>query len=362
MSQTTDDRAAWLLELALPDRQVLLARMNEREKQLLRHHWRLWAHTGQLPPPGDWQTWMILAGRGFGKTRAGAEWVRAIAQADPQARIALVGATLAEARSVMVEGDSGLLTISPRGMRPRFEPSRRLLTWPNGAQAALYSAGEPDSLRGPQQSHACRPEPEGNLCQRGPHPTGRPAPLRGRSPSANPADCTPGRPVLAGGFEPWRGLERTSWRGRLLPARPVAVSAAARWTAIAEQGDRPAPAPLRVVANSSKAGFTGRRGDDRCPMPRRDRGNRRNSYHCRHSGSPIAEAANPGRFPQSPHRNATLLQHFRTLPACAHNRIQLNTDELGGSILLKGENDNAETGHWDGTCLLGPRDACFGAR
>lgn len=154
MSQTTDDRAAWLLELALPDRQVLLARMNEREQQLLRHHWRLWAHAGQLPPPGDWQTWLILAGRGFGKTRAGAEWVRAIAQADPQARIALVGATLAEARSVMVEGDSGLLAIAPRGMRPRFEPSRRLLTWPNGAQAALYSAGEPDSLRGPQQSHA----------------------------------------------------------------------------------------------------------------------------------------------------------------------------------------------------------------
>ena len=76
MSKTSDDRAAWLLKLALPDRQVLLARMNEREQQLLRHHWRLWAHAGQLPPPGDWQTWLILAGRGFGKTRAGAEWVR----------------------------------------------------------------------------------------------------------------------------------------------------------------------------------------------------------------------------------------------------------------------------------------------
>ena len=154
MSKTNDDRAAWLLDLELPDRQVLMARMNEREQQMLRHHWRLWAHAGQLPPPGDWQTWLILAGRGFGKTRAGAEWVRGIAQADPQARIALVGATLGEARSVMVEGDSGLLAIAPRGMRPRFEPSRRLLTWPNGSQATLYSAGEPDSLRGPQQSHA----------------------------------------------------------------------------------------------------------------------------------------------------------------------------------------------------------------
>lgn len=126
MSKASDSRAAYLLGLELGERQQLLAKMSKRQHLSLRHHWRLWAHAGQLPPEGEWHSWLILAGRGFGKTRAGAEWVRAIA---------------------------------PRGQRPRFEPSRRLLTWPNGAQAMLYSAGEPESLRGPQHSHARRPKP-----------------------------------------------------------------------------------------------------------------------------------------------------------------------------------------------------------
>ena len=110
----------------------------------------------QLPPPGDWQLWLILAGRGFGKTRAGAEWVRDVAERDPAARIALVGASLGEVRSVMVEGESGLLSIGLPQQRPQFEPSLRRLVWPNGALATLYSAGEPESLRGPQHSHARR--------------------------------------------------------------------------------------------------------------------------------------------------------------------------------------------------------------
>lgn len=95
-----------------------------------------------------------MAGRGFGKTRAGAEWTRAIADAEPNARIALVAASLGEARAVMVEGESGLLAVCPPRRRPVFEPSLRRLSWPNGAQAILYSAGEPESLRGPQHSHA----------------------------------------------------------------------------------------------------------------------------------------------------------------------------------------------------------------
>lgn len=154
MSQRSDSRATYLLSLARKERRALLERMGERQRRSLRHHWRLWAHDGQLPPAGDWLAWLILAGRGFGKTRAGAEWVRAIAEADGSARIALVGASLGEARRVMVEGDSGLIAIAPRGKRPRFEPSKRLLSWPGGAQALLYSAGEPESLRGPQHSHA----------------------------------------------------------------------------------------------------------------------------------------------------------------------------------------------------------------
>ena len=165
MSKAGDSRAEILLGLPRHERAALLAGMDQRQQLALRHHWRLWAHAGQLPPPGDWLAWLILAGRGFGKTRAGAEWVRSIAEADPQARIALVGASLGEARSVMVEGESGLLALAPRGKRPRFEPSKRQLRWPNGAQATLYSAGEPESLRGPQHSHAWCAGPERRLCQ-----------------------------------------------------------------------------------------------------------------------------------------------------------------------------------------------------
>lgn len=154
MSRASDGRAEFLLGLKPRRRAALLAAMDLRQRRSLRHHWQLWAHRGQLPPEGDWLGWLILAGRGFGKTRAGAEWVRAVAEADPAARIALVGASLGEVRGVMVEGDSGLLAIAPRGLRPRFEPSKRQLTWPGGAQATLFSAGEPESLRGPQHSHA----------------------------------------------------------------------------------------------------------------------------------------------------------------------------------------------------------------
>ncbi len=148
------ERLAWLLSLEPEVRIARLRRLKESSKRELRWHWRLWAAPAQLPPENDWSCWLIMAGRGFGKTRAGAEWVREVADHDPNARIALIGATLSEVRAVMIEGESGLLAICPRGRRPRFEPSLRRLTWPNGAQAAIYSAGEPESLRGPQHSHA----------------------------------------------------------------------------------------------------------------------------------------------------------------------------------------------------------------
>nr|WP_295661542.1 terminase family protein [Polymorphobacter sp.] len=105
------------------------------------------AHPGQRPPDGDWTTWLILAGRGFGKTWAGAAWVDECARSVKGARIALVGATLGDARSVMVEGDAGVLAVAR--LRPKFEPARRLLTWKNGSTASLFGAIEPDSLRGP---------------------------------------------------------------------------------------------------------------------------------------------------------------------------------------------------------------------
>jgi phage terminase large subunit-like protein len=103
----------------------------------------------QRPPSGDWTIWAIIAGRGFGKTRAGAEWVHAMA-AVPGRRFALVATNLDVARAVMVEGESGLLARVPPGGDVSFTPSLKQVTWSNGSQARLFSGGEPDSLRGGQ--------------------------------------------------------------------------------------------------------------------------------------------------------------------------------------------------------------------
>lgn len=137
-----------------PDEQAMLLRViGDAGLARLATRWEHRARPEQLPPPGDWTVWLILAGRGFGKTRAGAEWVRAVAEADGGARIALIGASLAEARAVMVEGESGLLAIAPVWARPDWKPSRRQLVWPNGARATVFGAADADSLRGPQHSH-----------------------------------------------------------------------------------------------------------------------------------------------------------------------------------------------------------------
>jgi phage terminase large subunit-like protein len=115
-----------------------------------------WAHAHQLPPAGDWRCWLILGGRGAGKTRAGAEWVRAQVEGprprDPGRcrRLALVAETLDQAREVMVFGESGILASSPPDRRPDWIATRRMLAWPNGATAQVFSAHEPESLRGPQ--------------------------------------------------------------------------------------------------------------------------------------------------------------------------------------------------------------------
>jgi len=147
-------RAEKLLRFEPEVRRATLRKMSPRQRASLKRHWRLWAHDSQLAPATGWHTWLIMAGRGYGKTRAGAEWVREVAESNPAARIALVGASLGEARRVMVEGESGLLAIARPKQRPVWEPSKRQLSWPGGAVATLYSAGEPESLRGPQHSHA----------------------------------------------------------------------------------------------------------------------------------------------------------------------------------------------------------------
>ena len=137
---------------------AVLKHLVNREMRALNRDWRLWAREGkQLPPDGiDWRCWLILGGRGAGKTRAGAEWVRAQAlglwpELGPRAeRIAIIGPTFDEVRLVMIEGKSGLLGIHMNDERPKYEPSKRLLTWPNGSIAHIFSADEPESLRGPQ--------------------------------------------------------------------------------------------------------------------------------------------------------------------------------------------------------------------
>lgn len=120
----------------------------------LESDWPALARPGQLAPEGDWTAWLILAGRGFGKTRTGAEWVRSLADRAYVHRIALVGPTAADVRDVMVEGESGLLSVSPDWNRPIYEPSKRRLTWPNGCIATMFSSEEPERLRGPQHTAA----------------------------------------------------------------------------------------------------------------------------------------------------------------------------------------------------------------
>jgi phage terminase large subunit-like protein len=120
----------------------------------LEHDWPSIARPEQIAPSGSWSTWLILAGRGAGKTRTGAEWVRSLAEAASVPRIALIGPTAADVRDTMVEGESGLLAIAPNSNRPTYEPSKRRLTWKNGVQATMFSSEEPDRLRGPQHGAA----------------------------------------------------------------------------------------------------------------------------------------------------------------------------------------------------------------
>jgi phage terminase large subunit-like protein len=128
------------------------ASMFSRLATKLSDDWQAKARPEQLPPEGDWTVWLYCGGRGAGKSRAGAEWVKATALEHPGSRIALIAPTSADARDVMVEGESGILAISTDDFRPTFEPSKRRLSWPNGSMATLYSSEEPERLRGPQHS------------------------------------------------------------------------------------------------------------------------------------------------------------------------------------------------------------------
>ncbi len=140
--------AEQIARLSDAQRDELFAGLTPAEQSLMQAHWEFWSRGNQRAPDGLWRIWLVLAGRGYGKTRAGAEWVRDYARKFGGRRIALVGATMREARAIMVEGESGLLAIAHHWERPHFEPSIDRLTWPNGSLATLYSAAEPENLHG----------------------------------------------------------------------------------------------------------------------------------------------------------------------------------------------------------------------
>jgi len=139
-----------LIALDPAERFQRLARLPQSDCDTLLHDWRCWAREDQLPPEGDWVTWLILAGRGAGKTRTGAETVKRWTGAYPI--VNLIGATAADVRDVMVLGESGLIACCRNGERPTYLRSARRLNWPNGAKTLLFSAEEPDRLRGEQFS------------------------------------------------------------------------------------------------------------------------------------------------------------------------------------------------------------------
>ena len=137
-------------------RERFLNEMTEGECLALPYLFEFWAMEHQLPPAGDWRSWVIMGGRGAGKTRAGAEWVRSCVEgalplsAGRCKRVALIGETMDQVREVMVFGESGIMNCSPPDRRPEWQATRRCLVWPNGAEAMVFSAHDPEGLRGPQ--------------------------------------------------------------------------------------------------------------------------------------------------------------------------------------------------------------------
>ena len=148
--------AVWLASATQEEIDGFLAGLSENALLALPWIFEFWALPHQVPPAGDWKTWVVMGGRGAGKTRAGSEWVRSMVEggtplaAGRASRLALVAETVDQAREVMVMGDSGILACSPPDRRPEWVAGRKTLVWPNGAEAQVFSAHDPESLRGPQ--------------------------------------------------------------------------------------------------------------------------------------------------------------------------------------------------------------------
>jgi phage terminase large subunit-like protein len=139
---------ALLAKMSPDEIAAAVADMEPDAATTLLYDWDLWRRDKQIPPEGDWRVWLVLAGRGFGKTRVGAEWIRV--KARDNAIVNLIGATADDARDIMIEGESGILAICPSNERPAYLPSKRRLEWPNGARSLIFTADEPERLRGKQ--------------------------------------------------------------------------------------------------------------------------------------------------------------------------------------------------------------------
>jgi phage terminase large subunit-like protein len=136
------------------DRAVLLAKLPLDQQLVVDGLWQRWSHEGQYPDDGDWRIWLIMAGRGYGKTRAGAEWVSRLARGDGSLRFALVGATLDDVRKVMIEGESGLINVARNREYIAWSPTKGEIVFASGATAHVYSAENFEKLRGPEHHHA----------------------------------------------------------------------------------------------------------------------------------------------------------------------------------------------------------------
>ena len=149
--------AASIASLPRGELEALIDGLSPNGLAALPYLFEVWAHGGhQLPPRQDWSVWLILGGRGAGKTRAGAEWVRSqVEGATPlspgrRSRVCLIAETIDQATEVMIRGESGILACTPSDRTPTYHGGRKALVWPNGAEAQVYSASNPESLRGPQ--------------------------------------------------------------------------------------------------------------------------------------------------------------------------------------------------------------------
>ncbi len=159
IAERIDVHSTDIAKLGEEKRKKFLSNLTDEEVAALQYDWIFWARKDQLPPLGDWLVWLIRGGRGSGKTRPAAEWVRHHAENKTAQRIALVADIAGDARDVMVMGESGIMAVSDPRFMPIYEPSKRLVTWPNGVIATCYAAESPEVLRGPQHDAAWCDEP-----------------------------------------------------------------------------------------------------------------------------------------------------------------------------------------------------------